>query len=270
MKFLSIYHNKDKLPMQLINELFGEHDYLKTLPNDIYEKIMEWGELSGEGKYINEGSFGATYAFGDKVLKLTTDRHEVVASALVREQNLPQCIKFYKMGSIDPDRFKGLYKATLYLLTMEKIQPLNKGATKNNVAQLIRGLYPYLHLYLEVFDNEELESLTSFFVALKKASKIKKQSFDTSIQLKQALVRMIVDFAGGYGKPNREYAKYAYQYITGVKSIRDHGISYPDPHVNNIGIRDNGDLMFFDFGVALKKTPRWHKEKELDIIKEEE
>jgi len=109
----------------------------KDLPVDELQKTLAWAELSGEGEFLARGTMGPAYRFGEKVLKLTKDATEALASTLMIGKEHPNVATIYKVG-----KREGKVEFP-YVVVAEFLYPTGKAASlvAKEMYDTVRGDY---------------------------------------------------------------------------------------------------------------------------------
>lgn len=165
-------------------------------------------------KFLSAGSFGNAYKVGDKVLKISLDKTEAksVYDLLQRDQN-ESVIKYY-----DVSRYR-LGKGFVYVIVMDYATPLVKHITKIKNEDITEFLECCVDIFFESWGK--IESQEDFEERIQ-------QEYDFDV-----LPKMAVQLVG--------------KLWTLYDNLKDEFDDCPDIHIYNIGIKEDGELVMFDY-----------------------
>lgn len=209
-------------------------------------------------KQLGVGTMGVAYDLGgDKVLKITKDKREAQASAIVAGKNIPNIVQVYDIW-----KFPGV---NWYGLIIEKLTPVSK-EEEENLKQVIlvntaspkygNGFPQMLHVAGDDW-NAAMKLL-----AQEMTQKAQKQAYtkfpdaDPAKGGKGMQDQRVTDFvraeAGktiqGFDLLTKEYKMRQL-----FKSLKSLGVQYYDFHGGNYGRRADGTLVLFDLGRSISK-----------------
>lgn len=165
-------------------------------------------------RFLSAGSFGNAYKVGDKVLKISLDKTEAksVYDLLQGEQN-ESVIKYY-----DISRYR-IGKGFVYVIVMDYATPLVKYVDKIKKEDIKEFLECCTDVFFESWGK--LESRKDFEERI-----LQEYDFDL-------LPKMAVQLVG--------------KLWTLYNNLKDEFKTYPDIHIYNLGIKEDGELVMFDY-----------------------
>lgn len=165
-------------------------------------------------KFLSAGSFGNAYKVGDKVLKISLDKTEAksVYELLQKKQN-ESVIKYY-----DVSRYK-MDKSFVYVIVMDYATPLVKYITKLKNEDIT----DFLEYCTEIFFSNwgKIESEEDFIERIQ-------QEYDFDVIPKLA-------------------SDIAFKLWTLYDNLKGEFKTFPDIHIYNLGIKEDGELVMFDY-----------------------
>lgn len=165
-------------------------------------------------KFLSAGSFGNAYKVGDKVLKISLDKTEAKSVYdLLQTGQSDAVIKYY-----DISRYK-LGKGFVYVIVMDYATPLVKHITKIKDEDITEFLETCVDIFFESWGKIESE-----------------EDFEERIQQEYSfddLPKMAVQLVG--------------KLWTLYDTLKHEFKECPDIHIHNIGIKEDGELVMFDY-----------------------
>jgi len=218
------------------------HVQLKEGGRDLKEVITlvakELG-LKGTLKAHKSGSFGITFLWGNKTLKITTSSYEAEMIAIIIEKqerlDIKSIIKYdhvYKLKLKKFEKEEDEYDDDgYYVILMEKIRPLELKECKD-----VSNFYEkYLSDYFDFEDTEE---------ELQKKKK---------------------DLIGQIGKTEfSDFHNYVDDMMNIIKDYKKLDLENEDIHSGNLGLNDDGHLVSFD-PMGIPKKSKDIKIKKLKV-----
>ena len=199
--------------------------YPEYLINRIVEKVFKTEERA---TYLNSGSFADVYKFRKYAIKITNDEDDYIVSSTMIGKKFVHIVNTYKTYVIkDGDQ-------TYYVIINELLTPLKSTDYK--------------------WEFRFLESVDSSLCGL--------DSFRTISRSKLHYL-LSEDLFRNYTQERKDYIKKEVipQLIAMYLEMRVIGMRRADFHCGNVGVKDNGVLVFLDLG--------YHStEKSLDDVKE--
>lgn len=110
--------------------------------SNLYSKLIDRYRLSKDWKHVGSGGYGAAYAKGNEVVKVTTDEYELQHAKKVEGKNFKSLAPIYDVEFVKPDL--GTYKMPL-------LKPL-----PGDIASKVDSAVREIESYLETGDEKAL------------------------------------------------------------------------------------------------------------------
>ena len=206
-------------------KLFDAYDP-KDKINNIAKKIaIQLGYK--KAKYLGDGGFGYVFDIGDgKALKLTEDGSEATnAQYLSKKSTNPYIINYYDVRTISYNNTK------YYVIIMDKINPLSKTVDNVKLYQYIWDTFVVRYVY-----NETDDELKNYIL----------KTIKTNYPDNLSQANDIIDF---YLKSRK-----------GLKAaIKKYDLPISDLKFRNLGVNDDGYLIYYDIGALTNKKAKEFK-----------
>jgi len=188
------------------------------LYSQILEKCLTSLNLPIEYSLIGGRTCGNAYLSHGRVYKVTTDKSEAVESNKVVGKNNSHLVDVYNVKKINTD----LTPESVYLIVMEYVNTGKQSIfaeIQENLINLFRE-----HLNLHLFD-------------LLEAYRFKPEQYAAyEPDVKEALA------------PHQKETLYYNTLLEILDELKANGVESIDVHYHNLGVKQNGNIAFFDFG----------------------
>ena len=202
---------------------------------EVMTKVAEELGLKGTLKAHKAGSFGITFLWGDKTLKITTSESEaeMISKVIEKQERLgiKSIIKYDQVYELKLKKFDNEDVEGYFVILMEQVRPLELAECKD----VCKFYERYLDDYFNFNDTErELEK--------------KKRKLITQIEK--------TEYA--------DFDNYVEDMVNIIKDYKKLGMENNDIHSGNLGISDDGRLVSFD-PMGISKKSKDIKIKKLKI-----
>jgi hypothetical protein len=191
---------------------------------EVMTKVAEELGLKGTLKAHKAGSFGITFLWGDKTLKITTSESEaeMISKVIEKQEKLgiKSIIKYDQVYELKLRKFDNEDVEGYFVILMEQVRPLELAECKD----VCKFYERYLEDYFDFSDTER---------------ELQKKKRNLINQIKKT------EFADFYN--------YVEDMMNIVKDYKKLGMENRDIHSGNLGLNDDGHLVSFDpMGITKK------------------
>jgi hypothetical protein len=183
---------------------------------EVMTKVAEELGIKGTLKAHKAGSFGLTFLWGEKTLKLTTSKSEAqMIYRIIKKQStlgIKSIIRYDEVFKLRLKKFDDPHEG-YYIILMEQVRPLELKECKDVCD----------------FYEQYLEDRFSFSDSEEELKKVKRQI------LKEIKSTRLADFYN-----------YVDDMVNIIKDYKKLGMDNTDIHSGNLGLNDDGHLVSFD------------------------
>lgn len=231
--WVSLTETITEMLIETVPEHWGlsREEYIVTHPD-----VAEWSGVNPntEPVVLGEGANGVAFGFGDKVIKITKDDDEATASANIQGYGLRNVGIIHKVAYL-PDQ-------GLYLIVQERYEGL--GITERQAVEAFASVWSSIIMQYgdadEILENER--PFEMFWEFVERAGTRRGRGWRDLWTTLNA------------GEVGRIYRDVFEGLLTGLLSLREHGISYSDIHEGNV-LKDGEDYVIIDLGLSHSRNP---------------
>lgn len=221
------------------------------------DKLAKKGINVDQLKQLGVGTMGVAYDLGDRVLKVTKDKKEAQASAIVAGKNIPNIVQVYDIWKFPGVNWYGLIIEKLTPVSKEEEEKLKQVVLVNTASPKYGNGFPQM-LHVSGDDWNAAMKL----LAQEMTQKAQKQAYakfpdaDPAKGGKGMQDPRVTDFVRteasktiqGFDLLTKEYKMRQL-----FKSLKSLGVRYYDFHGGNYGRRPDGTLVLFDLGRSISQ-----------------